>query len=31
MITVDPAWQGHVTFHELVYGTRLIYAFLVLL
>ena len=31
MITIDPAWQGDVTFYELVYGTWLIYIFLVLL
>ena len=31
MIQIDPAWQGAVTFYELVYGTWLTYAFLVLL
>ena len=28
---IDPAWQGDVTFYELVFGTWLTYAFLVLM
>lgn len=28
---IDPAWQGDVTFYELVYGTWLTYGFLVLM
>jgi hypothetical protein len=31
MISIDPAWQGDVTFYELVYGTWLTYGFLVLM
>jgi hypothetical protein len=31
VFTIDPAWQGDVTFYELVYGTWLIYIFLVVL
>lgn len=31
MIRIDPAWQGQVQFYELVYGTWLSYAFLVLM
>jgi hypothetical protein len=31
MIEIDPAWQGDVTFYELVYGTWLTYIFLVLM
>ena len=31
MIEINPAWQGDVTFYELVYGTWLTYALLVLI
>ena len=31
MFSIDPAWQGDVTFYELLYGTWLIYLFMVLL
>lgn len=31
MIEIDPGWRGDVTFYELVYGTWLSYALLVLL
>ncbi len=31
MIQIDPAWQGEVAFYELVFGTWLTYAFLVLM
>ena len=30
-VVIDPAWQGDVTFYELVYGTWLSYAFLVIM
>lgn len=30
-MTIDPAWQGQVQFYELVYGTWLSYAFLVVM
>jgi hypothetical protein len=31
MIEINPAWQGDVTFYELVYGTWLSYGFLVIM
>jgi hypothetical protein len=30
-IVIDPAWKGDVAFYELVYGTWLVYGFLVLM
>ncbi len=31
MLQIDPTWQGEVAFYELVFGTWLTYAFLVLM